>query len=428
MVRNQRRTHTPGARLDGLRHEPRHPRNPRGRKKQSLAQHKSRTDPLHPADRQYGRLRILLRAEHHRIQRRSLLQRLRERNPLFRWHERNRHRPANPLRGTRLRASRTVPRHPHRRRGIQRREPALAQGRADPAPRPAHLHPHGRGTRLHRRQQLHLFQPAGRARRAVGRKYGTLLVHRPPDGIPRTPRPLPQQHLRRGQPRLHAPDTHPPGMVRLHPRADTLRTHCPAGNRRRDPLLPDAIPPQESGTPATTRNTPPRRDLRLENELRDERHPGADRAPDDDLGALPADPHPCGGRRICPPPRRDDPPERLPAPRPDLHAPRIPGQCPRDGSSGKYRTGLDVGTREQRRRDLHRLCRQQQHPLRDRHRTRPGVAHRPRRNLDDSQHPADECLQAYALQRHRQAHDPQRRRRAAHHRRKQQRRGQPRGY
>ena len=180
LVRHERRTDTGRTRHDAHpghhQHRARHPRRPQGR---PLAEHQPRTGAVHAPHGQRGDLRVLLRPEYHRIQRRSLLHRPADGAALLRRHQRAGHRRGNRLRGTVVQPADPLPRRAPQRRGAQHRQPALRQGRADAAARAAHLRDHGIGTRLRQRQQLHLLHAAGRVQRPMDEHFIEAVLRRP---------------------------------------------------------------------------------------------------------------------------------------------------------------------------------------------------------------------------------------------------------
>ena len=169
VVRHKPRAHPPRGRLGHLRRgdgglRAQHPREPPRR---PVGQHQPRTEAIHPPHGRRGDLRLLLRVEHHRIQRRSRLCRPPERNALFRRHRRTGDHRGNRIRGGALRSAGSFSRRAPRRRAAQRRCPALGRRGADARARTAAPGNQFHRARLHQRQQLHLLQPARELQRPM---------------------------------------------------------------------------------------------------------------------------------------------------------------------------------------------------------------------------------------------------------------------
>ena len=258
VVRLQRRADRIPAGFDLARsghpqHRARHSRRPQGR---PLAEHQPRSGAVLAPHGLRGDLRLFVRTEHHRIQRRGLFRRPADGHPLLRRHRRTGDHRGYGLPRAGVQSPDAVPRHPAQRRHPQHRRHALPRRRADAQTRTAHLRDHGLGARLRERQQLQLLQPSGRLQRPVGRRVVATLVRRPAGRHLPARRALPQQHHRGRKSGLFAADTSQTGVVCDRGGQMSLRTVAAGRSRGRHPPLPAPLPTPSRREAAAARNPP----------------------------------------------------------------------------------------------------------------------------------------------------------------------------
>ena len=258
VVRLQRRADRIPAGFDLARsghpqHRARHSRRPQGR---PLAEHQPRSGAVLAPHGLRGDLRLFVRTEHHRIQRRGLFRRPADGHPLLRRHRRTGDHRGYGLPRAGVQSPDAVPRHPAQRRHPQHRRHALPRRRADAQTRTAHLRDHGLGARLRERQQLQLLQPSGRLQRPVGRRVVATLVRRPAGRHLPARRALPQQHHRGRKSGLFAADTSQTGVVCDRGGQMSLRTVAAGRSRGRHPPLPAPLPTPSRRETAAARNPP----------------------------------------------------------------------------------------------------------------------------------------------------------------------------